>query len=614
MIQSFNISDDKVAKWAGLMAATFSLSQCLTGIAWGRASDKFGRKPIILTALTCTMVFSIGFGFSKNLVWAFAWRSLQGLSNGNVGIIRTAVAELVPQKELQPRAFSIMPLVWNIGSVFGPSIGGSLVRPVERYPGLFGKSKLFTEYPFALPNLLISVLFLIGIFAGVLFLRETLEEKQSRRDYGLLLGKLLATSCSSRRKRARSWSNAEEREPFLDGTASELSSPVTNRTPPLPKKNPGWAEVFSRQSNINLVVYTFLAMHSVAYDQLLPIFMHYPVQSRHDPKVHLPFKFAGGFGIKSDQIGMLFTVYGIFGMLVQFFVFPPFARKYGVLNCLKACSLAFPLIYVATPFTAMLPTNSMRQGVMMLLMLTKGFCGIFAFPCSTILLTNSASTLSVLGTLNGVATSISAIGRAAGPALAGATFTAGVDIGFVVISWWTLALVAVIGAVPVWALVEMEGFAGSSNDDEDDDEDDDDDDDDDAEDQSDFDDDRSGEEVRFIDNDTDDRTAKTSSISPAARESHHPRRSSAIPITVEDVFEADDEQDHDLLPGSGSLTPITSRGSQPRPRRRSSHRELRRIASPIGLGPGVIPSGSRRYSSDLGATRSGLGVGGTSFN
>lgn len=622
MIQSFNVSDDKVAKWAGLMAATFSLSQCLTGIAWGRASDKFGRKPIIITALTCTMVFSVGFGFSRSLVWAFIWRSLQGLSNGNVGIIRTAVAELVPQKELQPRAFSIMPLVWNIGSVFGPSIGGSLVRPVERYPGLFGKSKLFTEYPFALPNLLISVLFLIGIFSGILFLRETLEEKQSRRDYGLMLGKLLTTSCSPRRKRARGWSDAEERQPFLDGTTSELSSPVANRAPPLPKKNPGWAEVFSRQSNINLVVYTFLAMHSVAYDQLLPIFMHYPVQSRRDPEVHLPFKFAGGFGIKSNQIGFLFTIYGIFGMLVQFFIFPPFARKYGVLNCLKACSLAFPLIYLATPFTALLATDSMRQGVMMLLMLTKGFCGIFAFPCSTILLTNSASTLSVLGTLNGVATSISAIGRAAGPALAGGTFTAGVDIGYVVISWWTLALVAMVGAAPVFALVEMEGFAGTSNDDEDD-SDDEDEDEDDAEDRDGSD---SEREVRFLTT-TDDpdsrRTAKTTSsviTSSAVRDTHARKSASSTSsppsaaVLIEDVFEADFDRDDNLLSGSSSLTPTTSRGSQPRTRRRSSHRELRRIASPIGLGPGVIPSGSRRYSSDLGATRSGLGVGGTSFN
>ncbi|EXJ76833.1 hypothetical protein A1O3_10478 [Capronia epimyces CBS 606.96] len=572
MIQSFHIPNDKVARWAGLMSAAFSLSQCLTGIAWGRASDRFGRKPMILLALTCTMVSSILFGLSKNLQWAFITRSMQGLSNGNVGIIRTAVAEMVPQRELQPLAFSIMPLVWNIGSIFGPSFGGSLVRPADRYPNVFGKIKFFRDHPFALPNLLISLIFLCGISAGFLFLRETLEEKKSRRDYGLLLGSLLTAPCTGKRQRPRAFST-DETDPFLGGTSSEMSSPGIGFVAKPPKKNPGWAEVFSRQSNINLAVYTFLAMHSVAFDQLLSIFMHYPVQSIRDPNVHLPLKFAGGFGIDSSRIGLLFTAYGVFGMLVQFFIFPTFARRFGVLNCLKACTLTFPLVYIATPFTALLPTDSARQGVMMLLMLVKGFCGIFAFPCSTILLTNSAATLKVLGTLNGVATSISAVGRAAGPALAGGTFTAGVDIGYVVISWWTLALVAVVGAVPVWSLVEMEGFS-SGQDDEDE------------------------EELE----DEEDGDAKTSAVSPSETHSRH-----SSGAALGDDVSVDDEDPSE----SGLLTRANSRASLRPPRRHSL--DLHRVVSPIGMGSGVIPAGARRYSSDLGATRSGLGVGGTSY-
>jgi MFS family permease len=51
---------------------------------------------------------------------AITARALQGLGNGNVGILRTVVAELCPWKELQPRAFSIMPLVHTIGAVVGP--------------------------------------------------------------------------------------------------------------------------------------------------------------------------------------------------------------------------------------------------------------------------------------------------------------------------------------------------------------------------------------------------------------------------------------------------------------------------------------------------------------
>lgn len=111
MIESFNVPKPEVAKWAGITSAVFALSQCLTGIAWGRASDRFGRKPIILTSMICTMLASLCFGFSRTLWWAIVSRSFAGASNGNVGIMRTAVAELVPQKELQPRAFSVMPLV-----------------------------------------------------------------------------------------------------------------------------------------------------------------------------------------------------------------------------------------------------------------------------------------------------------------------------------------------------------------------------------------------------------------------------------------------------------------------------------------------------------------------
>ena len=80
------------------------------------------------------------------------------------------VAELVPEKELQPRAFSIMPLVWSIGSVFGPAFGGFFARPAEHYPGLFGNIEFFKKYPFALPNLMACFVFFISFMTGLLFL------------------------------------------------------------------------------------------------------------------------------------------------------------------------------------------------------------------------------------------------------------------------------------------------------------------------------------------------------------------------------------------------------------------------------------------------------------
>ena len=478
MIEGFDVPLNQVSKWAGITSAVFSLSQAVTGVAWGRASDRFGRKPAVLAAMICIMSTTFLFGFSQTLVWAIVARSLAGASCGNVGIIRTMVAEMVPYKELQPKAFSVMPLVWTIGSIFGPTFGGALANPALSYPNVFGKSNFFKKYPFALPNLVGGGLFLVGLSVGTLFLKETLETKKDQQDYGIILGELLLKQFTRKKPRPK-WSLEEEQSaPLLKHSRNSPATPLDthidsqeNRKAVPVVAPPTYREVFSRQSNLNLLTYGLLALHSIAYDQLLPIFMHFPQQTNRStsPDVHLPFKFSGGFGLNSDRIGLLFTVYGVLGMLIQCFIFPPLARHYGVLLCLKVVTAVFPMVYIITPFTALLPTPTTQQIGILVVMMIKCWASIFAFPCITILLTNGAVSLRILGTLNGVAVSISAIGRAAGPAIVGYAFTVGVDEGYGIMPWWILGCFGILGAIAPWWLVEMEGF-GDKNKDSDNDE------------------------------------------------------------------------------------------------------------------------------------------------
>lgn len=307
---------------------------------------------------------------------------------------------------------------------------------------------------------------------GFLFLKETLETKKDRRDYGRAIAQLLLRPFVGK-KQGQKWSLEEEQTSLLKHSRV-FSVPSTgngtdtkDNIKTIPQAPPTYREVFSRQTDLNLLTYTLLALHAVAFDQLLPIFMHYPRQTDRssNPNVRLPFKFTGGFGIDSARIGLLFTIYGIVGMFIQFLAFPPLARRYGVLPCLKAVTAVFPCVYLITPFTALLPTPLTQQIAMFVVMLLKCCASIFAFPCTTILLTNSAVSLRVLGTLNGVATSISAVGRAAGPAIGGWAFTVGVDNGYVILSWWILAGFAVLGAITPWWLVEMDGFSGGDEND-----------------------------------------------------------------------------------------------------------------------------------------------------
>lgn len=83
MVASFGVVEDDVPFWAGLTGAVFSLSQSITAVPWGRASDRFGRKPIILVGLICTMLCFLAWGVSTSLAMAITVRAIQGGSNGN---------------------------------------------------------------------------------------------------------------------------------------------------------------------------------------------------------------------------------------------------------------------------------------------------------------------------------------------------------------------------------------------------------------------------------------------------------------------------------------------------------------------------------------------------
>lgn len=114
----------------------------------------------------------IGFGFSESLGAALVFRIIGGCLNGNVGVLRTMVSEVVVEKKHQSRAFLILPMCGNIGIIIGPILGGLLADPVVGWPGVFGGVGWMERWRYALPNL-VSAAFLAGSWvAGYLFLRE----------------------------------------------------------------------------------------------------------------------------------------------------------------------------------------------------------------------------------------------------------------------------------------------------------------------------------------------------------------------------------------------------------------------------------------------------------
>lgn len=304
-------------------------------------------------------------------------------------------------------------------------------------------------------------------------MQETLDSKKNEYDRGRALGKGITHVFMSGLHKLETLIRGKQgpeherllKAPTRSGTLSDEETALQERkTDSAPA--PTFREVLTPQSTLNLVCYTLLALHNISFDQLIPIFMHYPVKdhSANNPDFKPPFKFSGGYGLNNADIGVLFTLYGVSGMIVQFLVFPPVARKFGVVNCLRAVSILTPFVYLVVPFTTLLPTQRAQTIAGFACMVAKGFCSTFGFPCSTILLTNSASSLRSLATLNGLATSVGAIGRGIGPALCGTIFTIGVERGYIIAAWWVMSGLAVLAAIPVFWIVEGEGFGGEEDD------------------------------------------------------------------------------------------------------------------------------------------------------
>ena len=84
MILSFNITSDarQIAVYVGMVTSAFAFAEFSSGVAWGRISDRVGRKPVLLAGLAGTALSMLVFGFAPNLPIALVGRALGGFLNG----------------------------------------------------------------------------------------------------------------------------------------------------------------------------------------------------------------------------------------------------------------------------------------------------------------------------------------------------------------------------------------------------------------------------------------------------------------------------------------------------------------------------------------------------
>ncbi|PGG95691.1 hypothetical protein AJ79_09918, partial [Helicocarpus griseus UAMH5409] len=451
MVFSFGVTDDdrKIALYAGAVTSAFTFAEFSTG-------------------LVGTAISMIAFGFASSLPVALIARALGGLLNGNIGVLQTTVAELVTDKKHQPRAYSIMPFVWCLGSIVGPAMGGALAQPCDSYPWIFARHTIFDRYPFLLPNLVCVIVLFLGITIGILFLEETHPEKKFRRDRGIELGRWLISLFSKRPALSNDGYEEEYKSPIQyeeiqylvdhqlpPGYRSTENSPRLSSVKVLPvstrrdsnsnqvsKQNNGFVKAFTPKVIFVILSYGILAYHSVSFDQLMPIFLSTPVS---DVKAELPFKFTGGLALSTKKVGLMLAVQGVYSMVAQLWLFPFIVSYFGTLSAYRFVLCVWPALYLVVPYLVLLPSQLQIPAVYMAL-IAKITLHVIAFPSTNILLANSAPSTVVLGSINGVAASTASLSRAFGPTVTGFLHSKGLGMGYSGLAWWACGIVCLLGA------------------------------------------------------------------------------------------------------------------------------------------------------------------------
>lgn len=293
----------------------------------------------------------------------------------------------------QARAFSFFSFAGNLGIVIGPLIGGALSNPTKYYPGVFGDVQFFKDYPYALSCFVAGVVGITAAVTSALFIKETLQVKNSADETG-------------------------QQEPPEMTTIELIRSPGVSMA---------------------LTSYALVMLLALSYTAVIPVFQ------ATSPKL-------GGLGLNPPRISALLVLAGVGQSVWTLFVFPPLQNKFGTSWVLKACAYIWPVFFATNVMFVQLLRNNVKVEIVYTVIGISQFIGSgvsMAFTGVILSLNDSSPNPRALGSLNGISLAMASGIRAFAPALFTSIFATGVKLqvldGHLV--WLVLCCIAIISAV-----------------------------------------------------------------------------------------------------------------------------------------------------------------------
>ena len=274
-------------------------------------------------------------------------RSLCGLLNGNVGVVKSMLGEMTDSTN-RGQAFSYWESAYGLGSIFGPVLGGLLVNPVKQFPSLFEGNVLFTEYPYLLPCMVSSVISVVGAAIGFIYMEETSPLVLKRLRYARLHRDSTLVGISSRNRCA-----PEEEEPLLNPIIVDVSNDqnldndhsLLIHRPELERLDsslsiqiPSLREIIADQKVIwGILSYATWCLITIIYEEVYALYVSEPLLK-------------GGLELNSFEIGVILSFSGFIQFISQLFLYPRIERYFGLIGTFRLASILMVIFAIGLPF------------------------------------------------------------------------------------------------------------------------------------------------------------------------------------------------------------------------------------------------------------------------
>ncbi|WP_077247354.1 MDR family MFS transporter [Pseudobacillus wudalianchiensis] len=159
--------------------SSYLLMNAATVLIYGKLSDIFGRKPVLIIGILIFLIGSFLCGLATSMEQLIFFRLIQGLGAGAVMPIASTIVGDIYTTEERAKVQGYLSSVWGISAVTGPALGGLLVE--------------FVSWRFVFwINLPLGLLAIAGL---LLFLHENIEKKKPEIDYAGTFVFLISISC-----------------------------------------------------------------------------------------------------------------------------------------------------------------------------------------------------------------------------------------------------------------------------------------------------------------------------------------------------------------------------------------------------------------------------------